>query len=407
MWEQLEMVHEATGAASVISALRVLFRTIADEGTNLEEHLTEIRRTQDQLMVMQAEIPDWIYTTIMLTSLPPSWDSFTTGFMGQNTEKSLKIPSRKMESILRDEYRRRTHGPAGQIMAAQSTGNNRGVRPKSDIQCFNCKRKGHTKDQCWRKGGGAYGQGPKQQGKEKKQQANQAEQEGGDAFGMAFNLIAKGEVSTTSSIANASSNKIPFTRYDWLMDSGASIHIATERAMFKTYEPYKEALDIPGSQSVTSHGRGTVELDCPVNGKTITHTLVNVLHIPTNRNCLFSESRFDEAGGGFIVWKGMRRLINRDKRVVGEAKLTPEHMYKLIGKARLHMAAANAIEKKKVDWNEWHRRYGHIAISALEKLKKNSLVMGLDVDTSSVPSTCEACIVSKITTRPFPKEAKS
>ena len=28
------------------------------------------------------------------------------------------------------------------------------------IECFNCKRKGHKKSQCWAKGGGQEGKGP-------------------------------------------------------------------------------------------------------------------------------------------------------------------------------------------------------------------------------------------------------
>ena len=58
-------------------------------------------------------------------------------------------------------------------------------------------------------------------------------------------------------------------------------------------------------------------------------------------------------------------------------------------------------------WDQWHRRFGHISISGLERLKREGLVDGLAVDESSITSpTCESCIQAKQAHRPFPKEAE-
>jgi transposase InsO family protein len=412
MWDALSLIHEAKGGTSVISTLRLLFRTIAEEDTNIEEHLTDIRRLQDQLLTMQADIPDWIYGTIMLTSLPASYDAFISGFIGQNSGTAMQFPSRQMESMIRQEYRRRMPVTGGLAMAAKMQGNRHGIRGRDEIQCLNCQRKGHTKDQCWRKGGGSFGQGPKQKqiekGKPKEQTHQVAEGSEDKFFNMAFNIMSEPDGTPTEIIAAAGAgNRTPFSRYDWVMDSGTSSHVATERSMFKTYEPYREQLDIPGGQSTVTTGRGTVELECQVGEKSYTHTLLNVLHIPSNSFCLFSESRFDLGGGGFIVYNGIRRLVNKQQKVVGEAKLTPSRLYLLSAKVNLHVERANAVEVPKPSWDEWHRRFGHVAVSSLEKLHRKGMVSGFEVDTNSSPSTCEACIASKITTRPFPKEAET
>src|SRR5260370_1097008 len=37
---------------------------------------------------------------------------------------------------------------------------------KRDVECENCHKKGHTKAQCWAKGGGNEGGGPKHKGKD-------------------------------------------------------------------------------------------------------------------------------------------------------------------------------------------------------------------------------------------------
>ena len=51
------------------------------------------------------------------------------------------------------------------------------------MECFNCHKKGHKKAECWAKGGGKEGQGPKSKSKKgkdepKKELASTAEEDG-------------------------------------------------------------------------------------------------------------------------------------------------------------------------------------------------------------------------------------
>jgi hypothetical protein len=59
---------------------------------------------------------------------------------------------------------------------------------KSNIECYNCHKKGHMKANCWAKGGGKEGQGPKGKGKSqpKKEQAATAAADSDDAVWMAY-----------------------------------------------------------------------------------------------------------------------------------------------------------------------------------------------------------------------------
>ena len=57
-----------------------------------------------------------------------------------------------------------------------------GKRLNKDIECFNCHKKRHKKAECWAKGGGKEGQGPKSKAKTeelKKEQANTADETDG------------------------------------------------------------------------------------------------------------------------------------------------------------------------------------------------------------------------------------
>jgi hypothetical protein len=239
-------------------------------------------------------------------------------------------------------------------MLAGYQGNRKRVRGQSNIQCLNCKRTGHTKEQCWRKGGGAFGQGLKQKNKNQ-EQAHQASENSSDSpFDMVFNIFSSEEAPIETAATAGAGRKTPFTRYDWIMDSGTTSHIATEQSMFKDYEEYREELMIPGRKKVIMSGRGTIELECPIEDHTSNLVLLDVFHIPTNDFCLFSESRFDLGGGGFTGFQGERKLFNGQKKLIAEARLTPSRLYLLKAKAKLSQERINAVVPRKPSWDEWH-----------------------------------------------------
>ena len=82
-----------------------------------------------------------------------------------------------------------------------------------DKDCYNCNKKGHIKSECWAKGGGKEGQGPKERkgtGK-KKNQANQAQKVN----------------SSLNDIAYMGATYVDISKFDWLLDSGTTSYICT------------------------------------------------------------------------------------------------------------------------------------------------------------------------------------
>jgi hypothetical protein len=60
------------------------------------------------------------------------------------------------------EYEKRTLHKENQAQdEAFATAEADKKRSKKDVECFNCKRKGHYKSECWAKGGSNEGGGPK------------------------------------------------------------------------------------------------------------------------------------------------------------------------------------------------------------------------------------------------------
>jgi transposase InsO family protein len=83
-----------------------------------------------------------------------------------------------------------------------------------------------------------------------------------------------------------------------------------------------------------------------------------------------------------------------------------ERLYQLDARAQLHQERAFSAVRKCRTWDEWHRAFGHIGMSTLEKLHSTGAVTGFDVDEASIPSpTCTSCLGAKLTHQPFPKQA--
>ena len=145
-----------------------------------------------------------------------------------------------------------------------------------------------------------------------------------------------------------------------------------------------------------------------VDGKLIWHVLREILHAPDADNCLLLISYFD-AGGGDIHFKtGEAILRNKNKQTVGIGKVI-NRLYLLDAQAELPgRERANLASTQKLSWDQWHRRYGHLSMGALEKLKKQEMVKRLMINESSIPSqSCESCIQAKQAHRPFLQEAKN
>ena len=140
----------------------------------------------------------------------------------------------------------------------------------------------------------------------------------------------------------------------------------------------------------------------------LTHQLRNTLYTPDAPNCLLSISRFDDANGKVDFVDGICWLKNKDGKVIGKG-YKHQRLYLLTARAILQgQERSNYAATRKLAWDEWHRRFGHVSISALQQLDKDRLVNGLTIDQSSIPSrTCIPCTEAKQAHQKFPQEAEN
>ena len=279
--------------------------------------MTMFRQLQEQLHLMGSLVSDDEFIILLITSLPESWDQFTTAYLGANGNNTT-VTSHELVAIITEENRRRQEKSMGGDSAMFSQARNHGGRThrtpdSSDVECYNCHKKGHTRDNCWSKGGGKEGQGPRTKKKagqgngQRKDHANQA-QANEDLKDSAYQV----QESATSQFSTS------FNRDDWLADSATTSHISNERQTFVDFTPLTSSSIMGvGDQLIQALGHGTVILKCKVGNEVFTHCLQDVLYAPKAVNNLLSVRRLDDAGGEFRVTQGKCELQDKSHQVIG------------------------------------------------------------------------------------------
>ena len=293
IWRQLTMVKESKGRSGVIAVRRTLYKMDAKDDTDLVEHIGSLRQLQEELYNMGSIIADEDFAMILLSSLPENWDQFTSSYLGSKSgDKTAVLTSHELIAIILDEERRqkrRTVEGEAAMKAKQAAASS--SKNKKDIECFNCRKKGHVKADCWAEGGGKEGQGPKQKkGGGNRGKSNQTQDNVNETLG---------DVAYTSR-----STGVEFSKDDWMLDSGTTSHICPNVDAFRNFEKISGSIEGVGSNPVKVLGRGTVVVNFDLGTKTVKHTLTDVLYIPDAANCLLSVSRIDETGGHVVFKQG-------------------------------------------------------------------------------------------------------
>ena len=115
VWQNLEAIHESKGHQTIISIIRNLFHTKAEEGSNITEHLAKLKEYWERINQINEDnfrISDTLFKIIISSSLPLSWDTFTESYVGGckgiiETDPKKLMGSQQFIGILMEEYLQR------------------------------------------------------------------------------------------------------------------------------------------------------------------------------------------------------------------------------------------------------------------------------------------------------------
>ena len=183
-----------------------------------------------------------------------------------------------------------------------------------------------------------------------------------------------------------------------LYDSGATRHISLYKSDFISYSPLAPPifLNTANQQRFPAVGRGTLVVRVPNEGTESELTLHGALHAPAVSYTLVSIAALDEEGYHTHIGAGHMELMSPQGERVGRIPRTPGRLYKVVHA----LDSANAVETISV--MELHRRLGHIAAENARKLVISGAITGVELDSDSQVTDCDACIYARATRLPVP-----
>ena len=297
---------------------------------------------------------------------------------------------------------------------SHTKGKGHGERDKTKDKCSNCQKLGHWVADCWAKGGGKEGQGPK---------AKQRGKGGRDKGKSRGKTAAKASASTSSSPEYAfalsktnfsaieqKSKGVEITKFSYILDSGASRHFEPKRERFRTYEKITPVpIQSADGKMFYATGRGDVPLAVRNGAQTVRILLRNVLHSEQMPVGLISISYMTKDQFGVNFCGGQCDLIDPQ----GTTFLTVKErngLYPLLNinptdtptPVPVPVAAAALQRTTKLTLQEFHIRMGHANVKGLLRMVKEGVVEGITLTTTKMDQ-CDTCVEANQQRAPIPK----
>src|ERR1700761_6180978 len=287
------------------------------------------------------------------------------------------LTSSMVISLLLDEHDRRVlkKPKEGQ---EEALGADAGKKKKSkkDVECFNCKKKGHMKSDCWAKGGGKEGQGPKKKSQDNAASADQQQQSDAEA-GAVIEEVLDQDVSLATL-----ENKPQ--REGELYDSGASCHMSPFRHQFISYRTIPPRPIMAADKRLFfANGIGDVRIKVPNGESSFTPVILrDALYAPEMALTVVSISRIAKAGLSVSFEGSTCKITNKKGNVVGKIPSNNNGLY------RVEHACAASVAAEVIDVTVLHRRLGHIAADAIRTLIRSQAIQGVSLIDDGQPIYC-------------------
>ena len=189
------------------------------------------------------------------------------------------------------------------------------------------------------------------------------------------------------------------------IDSGATDHCFADRSLFVSYNTLsKPSFGMSAGKDSTFDiiGKGKVEFQTSVDGKTRTVSIKGVLHTPNLRSNLISVSQLGTKGVDVFFKGGNKALVLTPK---GEIIMTATKIGRLyavdVNRALMEIFITQS-KRQAVSFDTWHRRLGHAGAESICNMISGKLVDELMTQGElSMNGLCENCIFGKHATHPF------
>jgi Reverse transcriptase (RNA-dependent DNA polymerase)/gag-polypeptide of LTR copia-type/GAG-pre-integrase domain len=396
--------------------------------SEMKQHFQLMLQRQENLLKMGSTLSDTRFNTIVMTSLPESYrptlqtitaaeraSALTTG--SSSTSKKMKasdmiafLIEEAQHRVITDERTKNSElalaaqaKKPGKKKSARGKGKDKAKSEDADVTCDNCHKPGHKSKDCWSKGGGKEGQGPRQKKKksEKSDKTEKADETAVVANDGDDGLFAFTCTSDYKEVANAI--KVPKSRMGGCVDSGASRDYSPDREKFSNYQTIDRDITTADGSIVKAIGMGDLHIDLPNGSKRTAFIFKNAVHSPDLAFTLISVRRLDNAGYTVTFGKGMCQIMNKSGRTIATIPHS-DGLYRISTSKEINYAN---VSSSKISIDDAHRKLGHISCDAIKHAITKGYILGIELDPESKPGFCEACAKAKSAREPFPKASKT
>ena len=232
-----------------------------------------------------------------------------------------------------------------------------------------------------------------------------------DEYSALVNWSEKSKNVSSDALLTSSPNCISHTKLsvdagDFILDSGATIHISPDASDFYNLKPIlPRSIKGIGGSSINATGVGKIRLHLTKGNAII---LDPAVYVPEAAVCLISV---------LVLGSGPQKLIsyfdgegcwitNRSGATIASGKVSPigRHLYSIdIGSP---LVEHTFITTRVPDLKTWHHRLGHVNYQSIVDMSNKDMAKGMHVNLPSAPPKCQSCILGKQTRSSVPKIRK-
>jgi hypothetical protein len=274
---------------------------------------------------------------------------------------------------------------------------------KSKLECWHCGKQGHVKVKCqsWLK-----------DTDEGRKYAAEHPDSTKAKTGPLPTPGAKGNLSPERAQAaadSASANEAcwearegPRNQGDWIVDSGATRHMTSDKSVFIEYRTIQpRVVEVANGERLLGIGQGKARLSVSVGGHARSVVLTDVLHVPQIRGNLISVARLQDKGivvetTVSPVQKAL--IIKCQGREVGVASRVGNSFILDMPDRALAAKVATRQDKRtaeEAEYARWHCRFGHIGPQIISKLHTVVDDMSQAIRPVQDQPMCEVCAMTK------------
>lgn len=408
MWQKLEQIHNAKTPGTRFNAIHSLFSIRKEDDETLEALMTRTKATMQRVKSLRPT-PDGAYTLEMLDNelviatllqaLPDSFNHVTSSLYIQS-DLSLEMLERAFLSEDVHRKQQATSDPATALRAftphhTRSSSAQNPPRQNSNNRpwCEHCQSNTHWERKCWHKN-------PSLRPHRFNTHANAVN---------AVNANTANADTTDTHTSNASTYPPPEALSNLNCDTGATRIMMGDEHFFASLRPLVREIQLADGASIYSKGEGDVSFQPWINGKFSTSVIIfpNVLFAPDLKSNLISVLSLVRQNGYEIRINSQQMEFYHGGELRMTARIDENCIAYLNGRV-LTAESALAASTCPLDRALWHRRLGHFHHAGIDKIIRNNLVEGLDLNSNSSPDPiCVPCISGKQTravhTTPMPR----